>query len=86
MHTTKNLLLRHHKYAWVFTSFAILVVLGFYVKERADLRAAPFAFLQSSWSGGGTPATAVHPTDQTGWNQFSSGSSVVAGGTVELVP
>ncbi|MBI4691822.1 MAG: hypothetical protein HY773_00005, partial [Candidatus Terrybacteria bacterium] len=39
--------------------------------------AATFTFNQTDWSGGASVNTAIHPTNQTGWNKFSSASSTV---------
>ncbi len=47
-------------------------------------RAATYNFVQSSWTGGATANTAVHPTNQTGWTQFSTSTGVTAASTVGL--
>ncbi|MBX4200607.1 fibronectin type III domain-containing protein [Candidatus Parcubacteria bacterium] len=44
--------------------------------------AATYTFAQSSWSGGSSATTAVHPTNQTGWNKYSAATNISAGTTV----
>ncbi len=43
-------------------------------------QAATYNFTQSSYVGGATAATAVHPTNATGWTQYSSASTTVSAG------
>lgn len=45
---------------------------------------ASFIWTQTNWSGGTTGVTAVHPTDETGWNQYSAKDSGVNDASGEL--
>src|SRR3989344_7133871 len=38
-------------------------------------QAATYTFQQNSWSGGATSNNAVHPTNQSDWNQYSTSTS-----------
>jgi hypothetical protein len=41
--------------------------------------AATYNFTQTSWGGGVSVSSGVHPTNQSDWNSYSSAASVVAG-------
>jgi alpha-tubulin suppressor-like RCC1 family protein len=80
----RALITKHHKYAWVFTLSALLIVGGIYFKK--DLaQAATYTFTQTSWMGGVSATTAVDPTDRTGWTKYSTSTSITAGSNVALV-
>ncbi|HRH23501.1 MAG TPA: fibronectin type III domain-containing protein [Candidatus Magasanikbacteria bacterium] len=49
--------------------------------------AATYTWVQSTWSGGATTSTPVHPGNQTGWSGYSSASSTVsASSSIALIP
>lgn len=79
----RELIVRHHKYAWVLMGIALLVVSGVYFKKEF-IQAATYTFTQASWAGGTSATTAVHATDQTGWTKYSSASNVTVSTTVIL--
>ncbi len=76
----------------VFMQFVFLCVLGHlgyivFHNYALPTYAATYTWVQSSWSGGQSTSTPMHPGNQTGWNFFSSASSTVnAGNTVVLSP
>jgi len=56
-----------------------LLSLVFYVLFEYQLKigySASYIFTQTDWSGGATTTTAVHPTNQTGWNSFSTATNI----------
>ncbi len=83
--TCRHFIVRHHKYAWAFMGFAILVVGSVYFKKEFIDAATAYNFTQSSFTGGISTTTANHTSNRTGWNNYDSLSSgVVAGATVSL--
>lgn len=44
-------------------------------------KGATYGFIQEAWTGGVTTNTAVHPTNETGWTEFSAKDANVATGT-----
>lgn len=65
-------------------SIMAVIVFGVLL-TNSRLRAATYTWVQSAWTGGVTGTTAVHPTNQTGWTEYSAkDSNVSAGATVSL--
>ncbi|MDE1988799.1 MAG: hypothetical protein KGI39_03825, partial [Patescibacteria group bacterium] len=58
------------------SSFLIIafVVNLFFFNSQTSL-GATYTFVQTNWSGGITANNAVHPTNQTGWTQFSASTT-----------
>ncbi|HBI25859.1 MAG: adhesin [Candidatus Wolfebacteria bacterium GW2011_GWC2_39_22] len=52
------------------------------VAPLAPAFAATYTVTQSSWTGGASSANASHPTNATGWTNFSTTSQAVAGSAV----
>ncbi|MFA5840748.1 MAG: hypothetical protein WC847_00520 [Candidatus Paceibacterota bacterium] len=75
----------HASIQFIIGVFAIILVgmSGIFLYGKF-IQASPFNFVQSSWSGGITGNTAVHPTNQTGWTEYDQNSSVTAGATITL--
>jgi len=63
-----------------FFAISIIVVAGLFVFSQSA-KAATYTFTQSSWTGGATSITAVHPTNQTGWTYASTTDSNIATST-----
>jgi len=50
-----------------------------------SVSAATYSFSQSDWSGGSTTSTIAHPTNQTGWAQYSTSTNIsVPSSTIRL--
>lgn len=83
----RTLIVKHHKYAWILTLSAVLVISGVYFRDTVT-HAATYYFQQSSWSGGTSVSTATHSSNQdSGWNTYDSASStLVIGDNITLVP
>jgi outer membrane protein assembly factor BamB len=63
----------------------LIVVFGLFLPQNSTY-AATYYFTQNDWSGGATTTQAVHPTNQNGWNYYSSkDSSLSATGTLNLI-
>lgn len=63
----------------------LVAVASFVVRDV--LRAATYTWTQASWAGGATATTAVHPTNQTGWTEYSAKDATIsAGASVVLQP
>lgn len=60
------------------TRVSVLVAVGGMFLFSNVANAATYNFTQSSYAGGATAATAVHPTNATGWTQYSSASTTVS--------
>ncbi len=73
--TCRHFIVRHHKYAWAFTAFALLIVGGVYFKKEFVTATISNTFTQSSFIGGATTT----PAYQTGWNKYESVDGVSAG-------
>lgn len=58
---------------------AVLVIflVSYFLQTTSQTQGAQFTFAQTDWSGGVTANTAVHPTNENGWNQYSAGTNVV---------
>ncbi len=83
--TCRHFIIRHHKYAWVFTAFAIVIVGGVYFKKEFISATTANTFTQSSWTGGLTGGTATHTTSQSNWAEYSATSSGMnVGATMSL--
>ncbi len=54
------------------TVLIILVSLSFFLYQSRPSLAATYNFTQTNLSGGATTANAIHPTNETGWTQFSA--------------
>lgn len=68
----RELVVRHHKYAWVLTLVAIFAVSGVYFKKEF-VSAATYYFTQASWTGGlDAVSTASHASNQSGWVKYSA--------------
>jgi outer membrane protein assembly factor BamB len=64
----------------------LIVVFGLFLPQNSTY-AATYYFTQNDWSGGATTTSAVHPTNQTGWNYYlSKDSTLSATGTLNLIP
>lgn len=75
----------YRAYAWSVSSITVAIIVGSIFFFHAPLRAATYTWVQTSWAGGITANTAIHPTHQTGWTEYSAkDSSVTAGATVAL--
>ena len=76
---TLNLTSRIFKKRWQEVVALILLICfvasGFFFRQLSLTRAATYNFTQTDWSGGTTTATATHPTNETGWNQFSTSTN-----------
>ncbi len=57
------------------------IVSGMFLYQPRQAQAATYTATQSSWTGGATANTAVHPTNQTGWTQYSTSTSGIAAST-----
>ncbi len=57
------------------------IVSGVFLYQPRQAQAATYTVTQSSWTGGATANTAVHPTNQTGWTQYSTSTSGIAAST-----
>ncbi len=83
--TCHHFIVRHHKYAWLLTGIAMLVVGGVYFKKEFISATTANTFTQSSWTGGVSADPATHASNQTGWNNYSATTtSITAGATVSL--
>ncbi len=61
----------------------MVFVMLFHINPQ-QAQAANYTFSQSSWSGGTTSSTMVHPTNETGWTQYSTSTNITAGSTITL--
>lgn len=69
----------------VATIIVVLIGLGVFIANRS-LQAATYTWTQNAWNTL-TGNTAVHPTNQTGWTEYSAkDTNVSASGTVTLSP
>jgi hypothetical protein len=63
----------------------IVASLGIFFYKDYIAKGATYGFIQSSWSGGQTANTAVHPTNENNWNQYSAkDANTSAGATVSI--
>jgi hypothetical protein len=61
----------------------LVVVFGLFLPQNSTY-AATYYFTQNDWSGGATTTQAVHPTNQTGWNYYSSSTDLITGPDIKL--
>ncbi|MDD2766713.1 MAG: beta-propeller fold lactonase family protein [Candidatus Moranbacteria bacterium] len=69
--------------AQVSALLVIVIVSGTYLLPLGS-QGATYTFTQNSWSGGVTVNTAVHPGNQTNWNEYTSQSGLTVGTDVKL--
>lgn len=65
----------------VFLVIGMMIGQSIYVPTA---NAATYTFTQTSWIGGATGNNAVHPTNGSGWNQYTSSTAVTAGTDINL--
>src|SRR3989344_3958379 len=84
-----------HARTFARSALALMLIVGLVAGQFISLipntaYAATFTFTQSDWSGGETANPAVHPTNETGWNQYSSVDSTITavngGADIQLAP
>ncbi len=85
-HHSRAFVEKHKKHHHLVIALLVVLVAGgsgvsLYKKFA---HAATFSFTQSSWAGGVTANTATHASNQTGWTEYASSTSVTAGTTVVL--
>ncbi|MBI5147778.1 MAG: fibronectin type III domain-containing protein [Parcubacteria group bacterium] len=73
---------RKNLFQELLASFLVFLIIAGLFRLGEPAQAATYTFTQSSWSGGATSNNAVHPTNQTGWNQYSAASSGASAGSV----
>ncbi|MDQ5928031.1 MAG: trimeric autotransporter adhesin [Patescibacteria group bacterium] len=61
-----------------------LLLSSFALFDGSDAMAATYTFSQSSWAGGTSASTLVHPTNQSGWTAYSSTSGLTPSTTLAL--
>jgi alpha-tubulin suppressor-like RCC1 family protein len=79
----RNIINRHHRYGWVLTLFAVVLVLGVYFRQDA-INAAPAIFTQNNWTGGITANPATHSSHQVGWTEYSASTNLSGGASLSL--
>ncbi len=68
-------------------SIALIVTLMSQLLFVKISQGSTYTFVQSDWSGGATTNNAVHPTNETGWTQYSAkDANLTAGTTLSLTP
>ncbi len=73
---------RTHKIIEICVGIALITALSF--SFLSHVYSATFTFVQTSWVGGATANNPAHPTNETGWTQYStkdSGIVLINGGT-----
>lgn len=58
--------------------FALVLLINIFGFPWTKIKAASYAWSQTSWSGGITANTASHTSNQTGWTEYSATSSNIA--------
>ncbi len=66
---------KHHHHIALATLALVIAGAGVYTYRHEIAQAATYTFTQSSWAGGATANTAVHPTNQSSWTQYSANSA-----------
>ncbi len=62
--------------------FIVLIIYGIYFYKSSQ--AGSWTFTQTDWSGGSATTTAVDPTNQSNWTNFSTSSNISVAGDVIL--
>lgn len=77
---------RHKKLFHEFLSLVLIlaVIGGSFFYSSKTMEAATNIFTQNTWSGGATSNNAVHPTNQSGWTQYSTSTDISAGANISL--
>jgi hypothetical protein len=70
-------------FSFLFLTLSFLGGIIFFASE--GVKGATYAWIQSSWSGGASTDTAVHPTSQNDWNTYESAVGVTAGDSISLL-
>ena len=78
MNQSKTTIKQDLKAILVFAVLAMTILSQTSLLEIFPANAATYTWTQNDWSGGATSNTAVHPTNQTGWNQYSSSTNVLS--------
>lgn len=55
----------------------VLFLAATFFQNTPQTQGAQFTFFQTDWSGGVTANSAVHPTNENDWNEYSAGTNVV---------
>ncbi len=60
----------------------IVILVNVFLPEPGQIaQAATYTFVQTSWSGGASATVISHPTNQTGWTNFSTSTNTFTTGT-----
>lgn len=62
----------------------VIIVNIFQLQPGQIAQAATYTFVQSDWGGGTSSEVIVHPTNQTGWNKFSTSTNAFTTGTTTV--
>lgn len=62
----------------------VILVSIFSPGQKEFARAATYTFVQNDWSGASSSSVIGHPTNQTGWNKFSTSTNIFSTGTTTL--
>lgn len=68
--------------AWVL--LLVILVNVFQPQSGQIAQAATYTFVQNDWSGGVSSAVIEHPTNQTGWTNFSTSTNAFTAGTTTV--